>query len=484
MPLNPNVIPNLNILILEESEQAFMELKSHLQTLDEIDPKITGCYSYEEALSILQHEKSINLCFINADTKSELEGIPLKRLRRILRKTPVILIYNEVTNELLNNEAVNEYVLRKNFSPSVLLKAIRNAIEHNDINLQLRAQEEKYSKLFYSSLEAAFTMNEQFTVLECNESFRQLFDIEELEAFDFKSVFAYETEEELSGLFTSNKGRRARKMKIRNKNGGDIVAYVSVSPVKSEVEEAQYIGVIHDVTELENTQLKLAESDKLQMIQRMARIIGHEIRNPLTNIFLASEELKEDCKDNEGALDMIEMIHRSSSRISSLIDNFLKNARTDAPIKAMHSIQKIVADSIEACSDRIALKQIQLEVNGLDHESLLLVDDHKMSIVFTNILINAIEALEFTDNPQLKVFISCNGVQVEVVIEDNGSGMSEDMKKNLFTPFYSSKQGGLGLGMSNTFSILRAHDALINVESELDKGTRFSIKLPLSQETN
>lgn len=484
MPLNPNLIPNLNILILEESEQAFMELKSHLQTLDEIDPIITDCYSYEEALSILQNDKSINLCFINAETKSELEGTALRRLRRILRKTPVILIYSEVTNELLNNEAVNEYVIRKNFSASMLLKAIRNAIGHNEMNLLLREQEEKYSKLFYSSLEAAFTMNEQFKVLECNNSFRQLFGIDDLNNFDFKSVFIHETEEELASLIATTKERRAKKMHIRNSNGDDIVAYVSISPVKSEVNKLQYIGVIHDVTELENAQLKLAESDKLQMIQRMARIIGHEIRNPLTNIFLASEELKEDCKDNEGALDMIEMIHRSSSRISSLIDNFLKNARSDAPVKATHSIQQILEDSIEACSDRITLKNIDLEVNGLETETQLLVDEQKMAIVFTNILLNAVEALEYEDEPKLSISVACNGSQIEVVIEDNGVGMSEEMRKNLFTPFYSSKQGGLGLGMSNTFSILRAHDALIDVESELDKGTRFSIKLPLSQETN
>lgn len=470
---------NLNVLIIEKSEDAFNELKLHLDKIDNLSMKLFPVYTLENAISVF-HQEAMDVCFFGIEMMSELGEIGMKTLQRKIARAPIILICNDVPQEEYSeNEGLNEYVLRKNFSASVLNNAIRHAVELNEINLQLKAQEEKYNKLFYSSLESTFTINDNYKVLECNQSFRDLFDITNLDDFDFKKVLKYESEEEIFGQLSKTKERRAKKISLSKSNGDEIIAYLSVSPVRSEVDDTEYIGVLHDVTDLENAQLKLAENDKLQMIQRMARIIGHEIRNPLTNIFLAAEELKQECEGDEGAMEMLEMIHRGSSRISSLIDNFLKNARTDEPVMNIHSIQDTLTEAIESCSDRITLKQINFRTVGMDSETKLLIDDQKLVIAFTNILINAIEALECAEDPQLCISVSSTAKHVTVVIEDNGIGMSEEMKKNLFTPFYSSKQGGLGLGMSNTFSILRAHDAVVDVESQLNEGTRFIITLPL-----
>ncbi|NVK62976.1 MAG: PAS domain-containing sensor histidine kinase [Flavobacteriales bacterium] len=470
---------NLNVLIVERSKSNFNKLKHHLDSISDFNLKLFPAYSQEEAISIF-HREAMDVCFLCTELTNGIGEDFLGQLQKKIRHTAIILICNDFPNEeFWEKENINEYVLRKNFSTSVLSNAIRHAIEHNDINLQLKAQEEKYSKLFYSSLEATFTINEHFKVLECNQSFRELFGIKNLEEFDFKDVFKNESEEEIFEHLSSPKERRAKKVKITNSKGDDIIAYLSLSPVRAEIDETEFIGVIHDVTDLEKAQLKLAENDKLQMIHRMARIIGHEIRNPLTNIFLAAEELKQECEGDEDSMEMLEMIHRGSSRISSLIDNFLKNARTDEPIKEMYPIEQSVAEAIDSCSDRITLKQINFTSKGLDSETKLLIDNQKIVIAFTNILINAIEALECREDPQLCISVSTTPKHVRVAIEDNGVGMSDEMRKNLFTPFFSSKQGGLGLGMSNTFSILRAHDALVDVKSELDVGTRFIIELPM-----
>jgi len=469
----------IKVLIVEENETDYSQLVNHLKKLEDFKVSPIACYSYEDAVIIYSH-MNIDVCFLKGQMHHKSGVQFLKKLKERRKETPIILIYNESPDEgLLADEGVNDYVLRKNFSPEVLNKSIRHAIENNENYLQLLNHEEKYSKLFYSSLEAVFVVNAQYEILECNKGFMELFKINDLSQFDFKSLFVGENSYESLYEFSKLEKRKVRKTKFTNKNGEEIIAYFSLTTISSETAEDQFLGIIHDITELENAQAKLAEADKLELIQRMARIIGHEVRNPLTNIFLAAEELKQDLnpanEKDADALDMLDMIERNSSRISSLIDNFLKNARKVELEKDDCVLEEVVAKSINTCLDRIVLKSIDLKTEGVDSQTRLMMDSQKVSIALTNILINAIEALETVENPRLEVSLVHGVGLADLIIEDNGIGMSEETKANLFTPFFSNKQGGLGLGMANSYGILKAHKAKVKVDSELNQGTRFTI---------
>lgn len=471
-------VKNIQLLLVEESEDNVLEMKRHLTEMNDFTVDLTVSYSYEEA-AIKFKDQEIDVCFLKAKLGNSSVYDFFRILKEERKNIPIVLIYEEDPNERqLEDDGVNEYILRKNLNSDMLNKSIRHAIEHNEIKRQFEAQEEKYLSLFYSSLQAVFTINEDYEILECNNSFRELFKVTDLKSFDFKSVFLNDQEEELFGGSHKESGRRVRKKTIVNSAGEEIIAVFSVSPITSEIEEARYIGIIQDVTELELAEDQIAENDKLELIQRMARIIGHEVRNPLTNIFLATEEIKSDLEGNEDALVMLDMIHRNSTRISVLIDNFLKNSRPKDIVLKEQFIESVIEKSIATCNDRIVLKHIEFTTEGLENRTAVQLDEEKISIAFTNILINAIEALESTTDPELSVTITPSENTVQVVISDNGQGMSEETRKNLFTPFFSSKQGGLGLGMSNTNTIFKAHKALIKVESELNVGTSFFITIP------
>lgn len=254
--------------------------------------------------------------------------------------------------------------------------------------------------------------------------------------------------------------------------------YIAISKILSGIDKASYQVVIDDITELELARTKLYESEKKSLIQRMARVIGHEVRNPLTNIVLATEEMKDDFNKNEDALLMLNMIHRNASRISDLIDNFLDNTKSSEAIRKKVNIETVIKNAVNHCIDRILLKEIEYTLKELTNNTEVTIDPDSIQVVLTNIIINAAEALDSIEDPKLSISLKNNERYVEITIKDNGIGMTEETINNIFQPFYSSKSGGLGLGMANSKNILDEHAARITVESELNIGTAIKIEIP------
>lgn len=488
-PIRPSIqkqdpMPNretLRILIVEENVERQLLLQNTLVEVNEFIVKTVSASSYDEGVKIFI-DGNIDVCMVAGNLGSETGKAYLKKLSDARIEKPLVFLYiNEPDDRVVADDGVNDYILYKNITPELLNNSIRHAIEHNEAKLLAKAHQERSNSLFYGSLEAIFTVDEDYNILECNGSFLQLLKIDNHQQLNIEEIFpGVKSIEELFSMSKIAQKKRINKKRILNSLGEEIVAYLSISPIKTDIDAAKYMGIIHDVTDLENAQSKLAETEKLAMIHRMARIIGHEVRNPLTNILLATEEIKEECGDNEDAVIMLDMIHRNADRISSLIDNFLKNARTSDFTKGEVMLESVVNESIQTCQDRITLKKINFSQEGVVQKTPLFLDSDKVGIAFTNILINAIEALECCDTPTLKVAIEANEETASVKIEDNGIGMSEETLTNLFNPFYSNKQGGLGLGMANARNIFNAHNASIEVESVLNKGTTFTIQFPLT----
>ncbi|XOV67836.1 MAG: ATP-binding protein [Fluviicola sp.] len=470
-----NSIERLTVLIVSQSDEV-ESLKKQFAEVEEYDIETISAETYAEGTEMFI-EMDVDICFLRAHFGEKSGKHFLRSLKKLKEQTPIVLICEEEPDQqLLEDDAINDYILIESATKEVLSHSIRHAFENNEAQLTLKAHEEIYNNLFYGSLEPTFMIDENYDVVEYNESFRQLLKIEKGDSFNLAEMFVESDETcELLKEVTSKESKSIRKTRLQNRAGEELIGYFSISPLKSEVLGASHMGIIHDITELEHTQARLAESEQSAMIHRMARIIGHEVRNPLTNILLATEEIKTDIGEDEDQAIMLDMIQRNAKRISTLIDNFLKNARTADIVKNEVSLESVVSEAVKVTYDRLVLKRIEFDQKGLDGRTLLFLDKEKIGIALTNILINAVEALETTESPTLKVSIESKDAEVQVSIEDNGVGMDDETLANLFNPFYSNKQGGLGLGMANAKSIFRAHDAQISVESELNQGTKFTI---------
>jgi C4-dicarboxylate-specific signal transduction histidine kinase len=146
---------------------------------------------------------------------------------------------------------------------------------------------------------------------------------------------------------------------------------------------------------------------------------------------------------------------------------------------SLHSkpLQVILDESIAAALDRITLQKVKLQINYVPNPAFVKADSEKLKLAFLNVIINAVEAMP-EDTGMLAISIESDKENHIVKIRDNGSGIAEENLSKLFEPYFTSKRNGLGLGLAATLNILQAHKGRIEVTSELNKGTQFTITFP------
>jgi len=221
----------------------------------------------------------------------------------------------------------------------------------------------------------------------------------------------------------------------------------------------------------------LKRNEKFASTGRIARTIAHEVRNPLTNINLAVEQLKEDIgEDKEDSRSLLEMIERNSTRINQLVTELLNSTKFTELNFAKNSINTLLDQALAMSADRIQLNQVTVVKSYSADICDIEVDESKIMIAFLNIIVNAIEAME-PGKGILKLRTAGESDHCNIYISDNGHGMDEDALQRLFEPYFTKKPKGNGLGMTNTQNIILNHKGTIRVESEVNKGTTFIISL-------
>jgi signal transduction histidine kinase len=232
---------------------------------------------------------------------------------------------------------------------------------------------------------------------------------------------------------------------------------------------------LDDLTKVHAELLQLKSLEKFTSTGRIARTIAHEVRNPLTNIGLASEQLKDSVNAEETAL-FISMIKRNADRINILVSELLNSTKFAELAQEKVSVNKLLDDSMALAHDRVALQGLSVNKNYDQTICEITADAEKLKIAFLNIIVNAIEAME-----PGKGVLNLTTKQVNnrciVIINDNGAGMDKETQAKLFEPYFTSKEKGNGLGLTNTQNIILNHKGNIKVESEPGVGTSFIITI-------
>ena len=251
---------------------------------------------------------------------------------------------------------------------------------------------------------------------------------------------------------------------------------------KSTQKNIQYQKELEaNIDELKRMEAKLRElksMEKFTATGRVARTIAHEVRNPLTNISLAAEQLQEMAIQNNESSMLLDMISRNSIRINQLVSDLLNATKViELNIRPVN-INKILDETLEMAADRLDLSQVKVEKNYATDVCEVLVDEEKIKIAFLNIIVNAIEAMEKSKGI-LSLRTKNGGDTCIIEIEDNGNGMDDDTLQKLFEPYFTSKPNGNGLGLTNCQNIILSHRGNITVKSTLRKGTSFIVTLKM-----
>lgn len=223
--------------------------------------------------------------------------------------------------------------------------------------------------------------------------------------------------------------------------------------------------------------LELRSIEKFAATGRIARTMAHEVRNPLTNIGLAAEQLRGELDgDNEEITLLMGMIDRNVSRINQLITDLLNSTKFVQLQYTRISVNNLVDDTLMLAKDRIDLKNIKLEKSYDPDLCDIKVDPEKMKIALLNIIVNAVEAME-SSSGVLIIRTEKDGSRCLISIIDNGSGMDEETVSKLFEPYFTRKPNGTGLGLTSTQNIILNHNGKIAVFSTPGMGTSFIITL-------
>jgi signal transduction histidine kinase len=265
------------------------------------------------------------------------------------------------------------------------------------------------------------------------------------------------------------------------------ITYMHVSKARKKAQQdiADYqYQLTQRITDLDraNTELiKMRSQEKFAATGRMARAIAHEVRNPLTNIDLATNQLKSEVfEGDENNNFLFDMINRNSGRINHLISDLLNSTKFSELNFEKTDVNDLLDETLQEADDRIVLYKVKIIKNYTNDICKISVDKTKIKIAVLNIIINAIEAMEDKEEKLLTLETKSENNKCKIIISDTGRGMNSESLSRLFEAYFTNKPKGNGLGLTNTQNIILNHNGEISVESTLDIGTSFTITLNFS----
>jgi two-component system NtrC family sensor kinase len=241
------------------------------------------------------------------------------------------------------------------------------------------------------------------------------------------------------------------------------------------------------IHELEEHQEQLVQSRKIAAVGTLTSGIAHELNNPINNIVLTAEVLKEDFPTlgQEEALGLIQDILVQSERASEIVKGLLDFSRSEHPEFDRLSIAEVVHDTLKLVRNQLALSGIQVEEEYPPGLPSIHGDRKSLQQVFLNLFINAIQAMLEGGTLAIRAQPSEDGHWLRVEVRDTGVGIDPEHLPRIFDPFYTTKQvgRGTGLGLSVTYGIVEKHGGHIEVQSQKGQGSAFTVVLPVLKET-
>jgi signal transduction histidine kinase len=239
---------------------------------------------------------------------------------------------------------------------------------------------------------------------------------------------------------------------------------------------------MRDLSDLESLQNRLLQSERLNILGRLAGAVSHEIRNPLAAIFLHADVLEDELKlstggDHAQIFRSLAAIKEEVSRLHDLVQQYLSLARLSDLRREPVELGVYLETFEREIKDRLATRNITFSLERGTAPVCVALHQNSFRRVLLNLLNNALEAMPQGGRLTLRLYRVRSEVFIEV--SDTGCGIPPEQVPLLFSPFHSTKPDGTGLGLYLVREILTAHQGDISVSSEQGHGTTFTMVLPL-----
>ncbi len=256
------------------------------------------------------------------------------------------------------------------------------------------------------------------------------------------------------------------------KNGEKLILGYATTPAKgSQGEDLGILVTFQDLTQLKKVEEDLKRTDRLAAVGRLAAGMAHEIRNPLASISGSVQLLMEGETAQPEDLRLMGIVVQEADRLNGLLTDFLEFAKPKQPVKESVNVASIFDQLVDMLAADHRFKGIQIAKKY--PETLNLVLDQGLILqALWDLAINSVEAME--GEGELIFSVENNDLST-FVVEDSGPGIADAIKGRIFEPFFSTKEGGTGLGLASVYSVVEAHGGMVTVERGTLGGARFSL---------
>jgi len=309
-----------------------------------------------------------------------------------------------------------------------------------------------------------------------NHAAEELFNVKK-ESIDKNGIIALFDNSDFKKIIENQAAFFQMKSRI---NGYLKFLFVSKSSFFDSGNKKYFILVIRDLTDQKLMEEQIERKERLTAMGELASGVAHEIRNPLNAISTIVQQIKKDFEPKQYAgeyHELIDIVYGEVKRINETIHDFLRFARPEPIHPSRFKIADLVEELRLQYQPLMQEHKINFELN-LQWEGWVQWDKNQIKQVLINILQNAIDAIDQSGKISLRIDVP-NNKELLIKITDDGPGMDESVKNNIFNLYFTTKAKGTGIGLSIVQRIIFEHGGVISVESHPQQGSSFIIRLPI-----
>lgn len=284
-------------------------------------------------------------------------------------------------------------------------------------------------------------------------------------------------------LLEGKRTKIAREYLIKARDGKDKWVITNYAIIRNRNDNIEYVvGVMRDITEEKTFNEEFIRAKTLSTLGQYSNELAHEIKNPLNSINIQMLLLERAINNNDSnsrkeLREVVKIVKEEISRLNKLAKDCLNFSKSGDLRRKPEDIGHIFEELLALINPHADLNGVTIRLRIAKDCPQITVDKDKIKQAFMNIIINALEAM--SGGGDINIYVSRKDSFLTVSIKDTGPGVPPEQRDKIFGLFYSTKDGGTGVGLSITQNIIQAHGGNIRFEN-LNKGVVFIIELPLS----
>jgi len=374
-----------------------------------------------------------------------------------------------------------------------LLEASRDVTERIKLEREVQKSNTFLENVIKSTVDGIVAVDTKGNLLIFNEGMERLTGYSAKEIKHLTSFYPIDTARENMKKMRSNQygpyGKlNPTSMTVTTKDGEEIPVTLSASIIIINGEAVGSVGVFTDMREvlkmrkdLEEAHLQLVQSEKIASVGRMAAGVAHEINNPLSGILIYAELLKENIKDDHQNVKDTQEIIDQTLRCKKIVSELLEFSRQSVGKVSSFSLEGLIDKSLNILINQALFQDIKVNKDIKHDMPEMLGDMVQLQQVFTNLFINASDAMGGKGRLEIEAHYDHNKNQFIIAVSDTGPGIPVEHREKIFDIFFSTKPvgKGTGLGLSISQNIIKLHGGHIMVVCPPSGGTNFIVEIPL-----